>query len=185
MNMKKIIALCLLNLLVLTGCKKKPLPLALSSPDTKVRTYSVKATGVECILCAKSAMKAVASVPQVHEIKFNSPDGVYEHGLISFSLKSGQQLPIKEIHQELKERGFSLEFLTGSFEGTIVPGNESRVLCLHLHGWTYPFVISGTPEQIQHLFDRHIINRAPVKDIAGTLVFDHHHKKFGFKPQAT
>lgn len=174
--MSKLLTIFFICILFLGGCRKKN---HAKKPQAIVREYVLKADGVECLLCAKSAMRTLQGIDHITDIKFMTPDGQYEHGEIYFSSTHFQEVPLELIVKRLREKGFALNSVKGVFSGKVIPGNESRQLNFYIKNWPHPFLIRGSTQRIQDIFESCIMKRQQPL-LEGLFKFNHHQKIYEF-----
>jgi hypothetical protein len=172
--MSKLLAIFFIFILFLGGCRKKS---HAKKPSVVVHEYALKADGVECLLCAKTAMRTLQGIDCITDIKFMSPDGQYENGYIYFSSRNFQEVPLELVSKRLREKGFMLTSIKGAFGGTVIPGNESRQLNFYLKNWPHPLLIRGTTQKIQDVFESCIMKRQQPL-LEGLIKFNHHQKLY-------
>lgn len=97
---------------------------------TVAKLFNAGISGIECKLCAKTAVDSLKKIPDIVSVEFICKDGKYEEGSINFlyNLKN-KNINIQAIEQSLKNESFTLKNISGEFVGVIKqsPSQEKRL----------------------------------------------------------
>lgn len=164
---------------LLAGCirKKSHTP----TPDRQVR---ILVEGVECPVCARTAMRQIKQIPGIENLRFEAPHGDFEKGEFICNAPHNAPQFFTNLHMQLHKKCFGIKEVTATFIGRIMPRNIGRSLQYELPSWHQPFIIRGKQELIEGLFNSYVITPQPAM-LKGRLVFDHQMQLYEFYPATT
>lgn len=105
--------LCMLLVfaIFLISCKNKKIKSKKFSQ--KINCYTLRIDNVECAMCAKKAILALESLPNVKNVEFICKDHHYQDCFARMYLKDRYlDVSVQEISNKLSEFGFELNSLT-------------------------------------------------------------------------
>ncbi len=115
-------------ILLLSGCnhKQRKQVIKKGNPNTKMITlvtFELSVEGIECELCAHSALTILQSIKGIQNPYFA---GAYEQGILKYQWNKDKTPPLATIIHALGTEGFTFISLQGSFSGRFTENEEKK-----------------------------------------------------------